>query len=101
MARKQLPKNIDLGSFSTTPVQLSLTSILCTSFIIQALEANTDFVMLGNSTGQYYEIAPGRDLAVHGDALDNGTYAYVDLADWYIVAASGNQTGNVLYLERY
>lgn len=101
MARKQLPQNIDLGVFTTTAVQLSATSILCTSFIVQAPEGNTDFILIGNNTGQYYQIAPGRDLAVHGDALDNGTFAYVDLSDWYVVAASGNQTGNVLYLERY
>lgn len=101
MARKQLPKNIDLGVFTTTPAQLSATEILCTSFIIQAPEGNTDYVKLGNSSGQFYEIAPGRDLAVHGDALDNGTFAYMDLRDWYVAANSGSQTGNVLYLERY
>ena len=101
MARKQLPKNIDLGSLSTTPSQISATEILCTSFIIQAPEGNTDFIKIGNSAGQFYQIAPGRDLAVHGDALDNGTFAYVDLRDWYVVAMSGSQGGNVLYLERY
>ena len=71
--------------------------------VLQCFNAseNADFIKIGNSTGQFFEIAPGNDLAVHGDALDNGTYAYVDLQDWYVVAVSGNQTGNILYLERY
>lgn len=101
MARKQLPKNIDLGSITTTPKQLSVTEIQTTSFIIQAPEGNTDFIRIGNSSNQYYELAPGDTLEVHGDNLDNGTSGFLDLREWYVVAVSGTQAGNILYLERY
>lgn len=101
MARLQVPQVIDLGVVNTTPKQISVTELNITSFILQAPEGNTDFIRLGNSTGQLYELGPGDTLAVHGDALDNGTYAYMNMQQWYVVAVSGTQTGNVLYLERF
>ena len=101
MARLQVPRIIDLGVINTTPKQISAAEINITSFILQAPEGNTDFIRVGSSTGQIYELGPGDNISVHGDALDNGTYGYVNLQQWYVVAVSGNQTGNVLYLERF
>ena len=101
MARLQEPRNIDLGNFTTTAVQISATQILTTSFIIQAPVGNTDFIKLGNALGQFFIIAPGKDFQVEGDKLDNGTSAYVDLSQWYVIAVSGIQTANVVYLERF
>lgn len=101
MARLQQPVQIAVGPFTTTPVQISATSINCTSFIVQNPPAATDFIKLGNATGQIHFIAPGKDLAVHGDGLDNGTTAYLNLSQWYVVAVSGTQNAEVTYLERY
>lgn len=101
MARLQRPVVIDLGVINTTPKQISATTINCTSFIVQAPQGNTDFIRIGNSAGQLFELAPGKELSPYGDNLDVGATAYLDLSDWYVVSASGNQTGNVIYLERF
>lgn len=100
MARQQIPKQIALN-FGTTAVQISSSQILCTSFIVQNEPTGSDFIRLGNATGQIHFIAPGKDLAIHGDGLDNGTTAYLDLSQWYVVAESGTQDANVSYLERF
>ena len=101
MAREQIPNQFQLNPVTTTPQPLSVTSLLVTSFIIQGPLSNTDFIILGSVTGQFQQIAPGRDLAVNGDNLDNGTTGYVDLSKWYVASVSGNQVANVTYLERY
>lgn len=101
MARLQTPQNISLTGISTTPVQFSAVSLNVVSFVIQSPAGNNDFIKIGNATGQLFQIAPGKDLAVQGDALDNGTDAYLDLSQWYVVAVSGVQTADILYLERY
>lgn len=101
MAREQIPQGFDIGTFTTTAVQLSATEKLVTSFIVQAPITNTDFIKIGNAAGQFFNIAPGKDFEVNGDNLDNGTTAYTDLAKWYVIAVSGNQDANVVYLERY
>lgn len=101
MARQQLPIVLNVGPVTTTPKQISLTQILMTSFIVQAPIGNSDYIKLGSSSGQFYEIAPGRDISVNGDNLDNGTTAYMNLQDWYIVSVSGSQDCNVVYLERF
>jgi len=100
MARLQVPKVLSLGPFGAA-IPLSNTTLNVTSFIIQGPLTNTDFIVLGNQSGQVHQISPGRELAVNGDNLDNGTTAYMDLSQWYIKALSGNQLANVTYLERY
>lgn len=100
MARKQVQKSIPLA-FSTTPVQISAVTLNVTSYIIQAPVTNTDFISVGGADGQIFQIAPGRDLEIHGDNLDLGTGAYVDLSECYVKSVSGAQTANVLYLERF
>lgn len=101
MARLQVPQQISLGPFTTTPVQISAVEILCTSFIVQNEPTGSDFIRIGNALGQIHSIAPGKDLTVYGDNLDNGTTAYLNLSEWYVVAESGNQNANVTYLERF
>lgn len=100
MAREQILLQLSVGPFTTTAVQLSATSILTTSFIIQCPSSNSDFVKIGNALGQTFQIAPGKDLAVRGDALDVGTNSYVDLSKWFVSAQSGSQSVNIMYLDR-
>lgn len=100
MAREQVLQQINL-SMSTTPVQFSASVLLVTSFIIQAPYSNTDFLKIGNAAGQSFQLAPGKDLEVNGDNLDNGTTAYMDLSKWYVVATSGTQAADISYLAGY
>ena len=101
MARRQVQRQITGSSTSPVAAQISATEILTTSFIVQNPPTNTDFIRLGNVTGQVFYIAPGKELAVRGDNLDNGTSAYVNLADFYILAESATQDFVVLYLEGF
>lgn len=99
MARLQTPQILSMPGLTTSPVKVSTTEIICTSFIVQNPQSNTDFIVLGNVSGQIYQIAPGKDLAVRGDNLDNGTSAYFNLQDWYIKAESGTQSANILWTD--
>lgn len=101
MARLQTPQVINLAGVSTTPVQISSTEVLTTSFIVQNPLTSTDFLKLGNNVGQFFQIAPGRDFEVNGDNLDVGASAYLNLQNWYVVAVSGTQSVNIIYLERF
>lgn len=100
MARLQRPQNFTVA-VTTTPAALSATENNVTSFIIQAPVTNTDFIKVGNSSSQVFQIAPGRDLEVNGDNLDLGTSGYVDLKEWFVSSVSGAQSANILYLERF
>ncbi len=100
MARLQSPIPIPL-TVNTTPSKIFATELKVTSFIIQNPITSSDYIRIGNAAAQYFYIAPGRDLEVNGDNLDNGTTAYMNLAEWYVVSVSGTQTVNVLYLEKF
>lgn len=101
MARLQVIQTFQVSGITTTPKQISNTTLNVTSFIIQNPASSTDFIKVGNLSGQFFQIAAGRDLAIQGDSLDNGTNAYLDLSTWYVSSVSGTQTANVNYLERF
>ena len=101
MPRLQLPKTINFSAVAGLPAPISSTELKVTSFIIQNRLSNSDFILVGDLTGQSFQIAPGKDLAVNGDNLDNGTTAFMNLQDWYVDALSGTQVVDILYLERY
>jgi len=101
MARLQQPRQINYVAIGTSAVPLALTEINTTSFIVQASPMNTDFILLGNRSGQLYWIAPGKDVSIHGDGLDHGTYGYLNLEEWEIKSNSATQDASVTYLERF
>lgn len=101
MARRQLPRSFQVVGIDAIGKPLSATKLLATSFIIQSPISNTDFVVVGNGLETFFEIAPGKDLEVHGDNLDNGTSGYLDLNEWFVKAVGGVQKVNILYLERF
>lgn len=101
MAREQIPNQFQLNPVTTTPQPLSVTPLYVTSFLIQGPLSNTDFLILGSDSGQFQQIAPGRDIGINGDNLDNGTTGYMDLSKWYVASVSGSLIANVTYLERY
>ena len=101
MARKQTPQQFLISPVDTTPQPLSVTEILCTSILVQNPISSTDYIRVGNSSTQLFEIAPGKELSIWGDNLDNGTSAYTDLNEWYVVAASGSQSAVITYLEGF
>lgn len=75
---------------SATPEKLYATSKLVCSVVIQALPTNTDFIYVGDSSNQKFALAPGKSWEIHGDALDNGAQAYIDISLLYIrVAVNG------------
>jgi len=100
MARLQQPQNFTVA-VNTTATPLTASEHNVTSFIIQAPVSNTDFIKVGNSSLQVFQIAPGRDLEVNGDNLDLGTSGYVNLNEWFVSSVSGTQSANILYLERF
>ncbi len=101
MARLQVPNAFSVSPVGVVAQPLSGTTLNVTSFVVQGPLTNTDFIILGGPSNQYHQISPGRELAINGDNLDNGTTAYMDLSQWYIKSASGAQVANVTYLERY
>jgi len=101
MARQQVPNAFQINPVGVGAQQLSVSTLKVTSFVVQGPLSNTDFIILGGPSNQYHQIAPGRELAINGDNLDNGTTAYMDLSEWYVKSASGAQLANVTYLERY
>ena len=101
MARQQTPQQFLITPVDTTPQAFSGTEILCTSVLVQNPISSTDYIRVGYRTTQLFEIAPGKELSIWGDNLDNGTSAYTDLQDWFIVAASGSQSAVITYLAGY
>ncbi len=86
MSRTQVftnPANKVVAS-NAVPEQLQASSQFVKSFIIEALPGNTDFIFIGDSTRQTMAIAPGKAITVHGDNMDNGTYAKIDLSSIYV-----------------
>lgn len=101
MARQQFVTSLDISPVTTTPKQISVTELKVTSFIVQNPISNTDYIKVGDSVAQMFEVAPGKDLEINGDGLDNGTFGYIDLSTVYVVAVGGSQTCSVTYLEGF
>lgn len=101
MARLQVPKTIALSGLTTTPQAISGSQLNVTSFIVQCPSSNADFIVLGDVSGQSLQIAPGHELAINGDNLDNGTTGYLNLNQWFLKSMSGVLNANIMYLERY
>lgn len=80
---------------------LSLTSIKCTSVIIQALTTNSDIVKIGDVTGQLFSLQPGQSLEINGDSLDHGVDGYVDLSLIYFNPVVGGEGVTTTYLAGY
>lgn len=75
---------------AATPEVLYASSKLVCSLVVQALSTNTDFIYVGTSARQLFALAPGKSLELHGDSLDNGAQAYLDINTIYIrVAVNG------------
>ena len=100
MARIQDLKQIILN-VTTSPIQLSNIYLEATSVIIQNPQSNADFLKVGNSLGQEFFIAPGKDLQIRGDNLDHGTSAFLDLSKIYLRMNSGTGTINASYLDKW
>lgn len=74
------------------------TSIYVKSVIIQAKPSNTDYVYVGDSSGQYHAIEPARSIVIYGDALDNGTDAQLDLSTVYVNSNVNNEGVSFMYM---
>lgn len=102
MAREQALQTIQILNITDTPVRISSTKRLVTSFLIQNPLENAEFLMIGNSENQFFELAPGNDLELNGDGLDHGTTAYVDLHHWFIRSKSVEPiSANILILKGF
>lgn len=82
-----------------TAVPLTGTQNFVKSVIVQALPGNTDFVYVGNSAVQNYALSPGKAVEIHGDNMDNGTTAKLNLNTIYVDADVNNEGVTFMYLE--
>lgn len=101
MARQQILKAFPVKTVAVvaTPETLVASQRLVKSVAIQGLKTNTDFVYVGDSTAQNYALAPGKSLTIHGDALDHGGFAYLDLLSVYIKVDVGGEGVSFVVLE--
>lgn len=93
MPRKQTPQTLANKTVAApaTPEALTASTTLVGSFLVQALSTNTDFVYIGDSAAQNYALAPGKGVEIHGDNLDHGTGAILDISQFYCrVLVAGN-----------
>lgn len=92
MSRKQILKAYSnkTVALAATPEALTATSEYVKSVTIQGLATNTDFVYVGDSTGQLYAVAPGKSICIHGDGLDYGGFGEIDISlIWIRVLVNG------------
>lgn len=83
-----------------TAVPLVGTSTYVKSVVIQARPSNTDFVQIGDSANQNFSLAPGKSVEIHGDNMDNGTSAKLDLNSIYVNALVNGEGVYFMYLDR-
>lgn len=94
-----------LASQAVSPEPLSATSIRCSQAIIQYIEANKGYVILGNSAvadkeGIYLSANLGAGAALDSIWLQaNGVGNNMDLSHLYILAGTGD--GVNVYYEEY
>lgn len=93
MARQQLftsyPNKIVAAA--ATPEQLYTPQKFVCSLVVQGLMTNTDFVYLGTASQQLFAIAPGKSFEIHGDNMDHGGSAFLDISTIYVkVGVNGN-----------
>lgn len=67
-----------------TPQQIQTAELFVKSVVIQALPTNTDFVFVGDVNFQNYYLSPGKSVEIHGDNMDNGTTAKLNLNTIYV-----------------
>ena len=93
---------VNFGSITTNagvPVPLSATEYWVKSLIVQGLDSNTDFVMIGDLALQSHSVEPRRSIVIWGDNLDNGTAGQIDLSTVYLDVLVNGEGVNVMVLE--
>lgn len=100
MARQQIVTS-GATRTGTGATVLSVSSIKCTSVIIQALVGNSDFVAIGDVTSQLFRLSPGQSIEINGDSLDHGVDGYIDLSQIYFNPVVAGEGVTYTYLAGY
>lgn len=88
-----------LVAAAATPETLVTSQLFVKSVVLQGLVTNTDFVYIGDATAQNFALAPGKSLEIHGDNLDNGTGAKLDLNTLFIKVNVNGEGVSFAYLD--
>lgn len=86
-----------------TRQQLSTTSKIVRSFLIQAKPSNTGNVFIGSSevtSTKCTVLSPGANASIEAPQMGNGGADDMDLSDWYLDAATANDQVYITALVR-
>lgn len=103
MARQQLLTGYatKLVAAAATPEKIQNTSKNVCSIVIQALATNTDFIYWGDASNQNFALAPGKSIEIHGDNLDHGASAFLDISTIYIRVSVNGEGVSYVTLDQY
>lgn len=101
MARQQVQTSLSTAVTTTiaVPKALSSTDLWVTSYEVQALDTNTDFVYIGPAAQQLRALPPGTAWEIAGDNIDNGNSGKINLKDVYLRVLVDGEGVVVSYIE--
>ena len=101
MARKQTQNSSASAVVANivTPVPLSSVELWVTSYEVQALDTNSDFIFIGTSVQQLRSIAAGMSWEVNADNIDNGNTGKINLNEIYMRTLVDGEGCVVSYIE--